>query len=253
MLNVARLRVYFPMTESELQAAAIVEELRGNANPANRTGMARYGINAERAFGMSIPVLRAMAKRLGRDHERARALWATGWHEARLLAVFTAEPQKVTAAEMDIWAGDFDSWDITDQCCSNLFIRTPYAVEKVHAWAKDDREYVRRAAFAMLAALAVHSRTLTDGDFRALLVLVAEAADDERNFVRKAVNWALRQIGKRSPALHADAIGVAERLLERSSSAARWIARDALHELRMESTIERIRARHRKPGAEITT
>lgn len=235
------------MIENEQQAAEIVEELRGMANPANRAGMARFGINTERAFGMSIPVLRAMAKRLGRDHARADALWATAWHEARLLAVFTDEPGKVTEEQMDAWAGDFDSWDITDQCCSNLFVRTPFTVERVRAWAKDDREFVRRAAFAMLAALAVHSRTLPDADFRSLLALVADAADDDRNFVRKAVNWALRQIGKRNLALHADAVALAEQLAARPSPTARWIARDALRELRSASTIARIRARRRMP------
>ncbi|MBE0642514.1 MAG: DNA alkylation repair protein [Bacteroidetes bacterium] len=237
------------MTANEREVVAIIDELRSQANEVNRSGMARYGINTERAFGMSIPPLRAMGKLLGRNHDRALTLWESGWHEARLLAVFTDEPSKVTEAQMDAWALDFNSWDITDQCCSNLFIHTPYAVEKVRQWAVREEEFVRRAAFAMLAALAVHSRTLVDGDFRTLLPLIAAAAEDERNFVKKAVNWALRQIGKRNLALHADAIALAEELAQRASRSSRWIARDALRELHNQGTIERIQvkeAKHRK-------
>ncbi|MFA6232994.1 MAG: DNA alkylation repair protein [Bacteroidota bacterium] len=218
----------------------IVEELRSQTNEVNREGMARFGINTEHAFGMSIPRLRGMAKLMGRNHERALALWSSGWHEARLLAVFTDEPDKVTTKQMDAWARDFNSWDITDQCCSNLFIRTPFAEQKIREWAVRDDEFVRRAAFAMLAALAVHSRTHDDEDFRSFLPLIAEAANDERNFVKKAVNWALRQIGKRNLALHANAIAIADELATRDERASRWIARDALRELHDESTIGRI-------------
>lgn len=224
----------------------IIAELRAQANEVNRAGMARFGINTERAFGMSIPPLRAMGKLLGRDHDRALALWESGWHEARLLAVFTDEAKCVSDQQMEQWASDFNSWDITDQCCSNLFIHTPFAERKVREWSSRQEEYVRRAAFAMLAALAVHSRTLTDSDFRNFLPLISAAADDERNFVKKAVNWSLRQIGKRNHSLHADAICLAEDLAERLSRSARWIARDALRELQSEATIERIRAKENR-------
>lgn len=237
------------MKDNRREVAEIIKELRSQANEVNRAGMARFGINTERAFGMSIPSLRNLGKVLGRSHERALALWASGWHEARLLAVFTDEPKLVTTDQMDAWALDFNSWDITDQCCNNLFIHTPFAEQKVREWASREEEFVRRAAFATLAALAVHSRTLSDGDFRRMLPLIKAAADDERNFVKKAVNWALRQIGKRNLTLHADAISMADELAQRTSRSARWIARDALRELHNEATIVRLRAKAAKPAA----
>lgn len=240
--------LYLRMTDIEREVRGIVEELRAQGSERNRAGMGRYGINVERAFGMSIPSLRGIARLIGRNHELALALWASGWHEARLLAVFTDEAKSVTEEQMDSWAGDFNSWDITDQCCSNLFIRTPFAERKVREWALREEEFVRRAAFAMLAALAVHSRTMTDEDFRSMLPLLRSAADDDRNFVRKAVNWALRQTGKRNMALHADALAMAEELALRPSKSARWIAGDALRELRKPETIARIQSRRPKGG-----
>jgi 3-methyladenine DNA glycosylase AlkD len=236
------------MTDMEREVRGIIEQLRAQGSERNRSGMGRYGINVDRAFGMSIPSLRGTARLIGRNHELALALWASGWHEARLLAVFIDEAERITAEQMDRWAGDFDSWDITDQCCSNLFIRTPFAERKVREWARREEEFVRRAAFAMIAALAVHSTTMTDEDFRSMLVLVCEAADDERNFVRKAVNWALRQTGKRNMALHAEALAAAEALALRPSKAARWIARDALRELRKPETIARIASKRQRRG-----
>ena len=236
------------MTNIEREVRGIIEQLRAQGSERNRAGMGRFGINVERAFGMSIPSLRSTARLIGRNHELALALWASGWHEARLLAVFTDEAERVTAEQMDRWAGDFNSWDITDQCCSNLFIRTPFAERKVREWAQREEEFVRRAAFAMIAALAVHSKTMTDNDFRSMLVLVRGAADDDRNFVRKAVNWALRQIGKRNMALHADALAAAEEIALRPSKAARWIASDALRELRKPETIARIQSKRTKGG-----
>lgn len=236
------------MTDIEREVRGIIEQLRAQGSERNRAGMGRFGINVERAFGMSIPSLRATARLIGRNHELALALWASGWHEARLLAVFTDEAERVTPEQMDRWAGDFNSWDITDQCCSNLFIRTPFAERKVREWAQREEEFVRRAAFAMIAAMAVHSKTMTDQDFRSMLMLVRAAADDERNFVRKAVNWALRQIGKRNMALHADAVATAEDIALRPSKAARWIARDALRELRKPETIARIQSKRPKGG-----
>ncbi|MFZ1730606.1 MAG: DNA alkylation repair protein [Bacteroidota bacterium] len=237
------------MKNSQDDVAEIIAELRSQSNEINRAGMARFGINTERAFGMSIPPLRSMGKLLGRNHERALALWASGWHEARLLAVFTDEAKKVTAEQMDSWVKDFNSWDITDQCCSNLFIHTPFAVEKVREWAERKEEFVRRAAFAMMAALAVHSKTLGDDDFRSFFPLITDKADDDRNFVKKAVNWSIRQIGKRNLALHRDAIALAEELTARSSRSAHWIARDALRELHSEATIERIRLKDSKQNS----
>jgi 3-methyladenine DNA glycosylase AlkD len=236
------------MTDIDSEVRGIIEQLRAQGSEHNRAGMGRFGINVERAFGMSIPSLRGTARLIGRNHELALALWASGWHEARLLAVFCDEAERVTVGQMDRWAGDFNSWDITDQCCNNLFIRTPFAEQKVREWAQRDEEFVRRAAFAMIASLAVHSRTMTDRDFRSMLELVRAAADDERNFVKKAVNWALRQIGKRNIALHNEALAVAEELALRPSKAERWIARDALRELQKPETIARIQSKRPKKG-----
>lgn len=239
------LPLYCRMHRSTQTVDGIVSRLRALGNERNREGMGRFGITVDRAFGVSIPPLRGLARELGRDHARALALWNSGWHEARLLAVFTDEAKQVTEEQMESWVSDFDSWDLTDQCCSTLFIRTPFAADKVRAWAEREEEFVRRAAFAMIAALAVHDRTMTTADFRSLLPLVRDAADDDRNFVRKAVNWALRQVGKRSMALHADAMALAEELAARPSKSARWIARDALRELQKRETITRIERRGR--------
>jgi 3-methyladenine DNA glycosylase AlkD len=225
------------------QAAAILAELRALGSEANRTGMARYGINTDHAFGISMAALRPIARRLKRDHDRAAALWQTGFHEARLLAVLTDEPKKVTAAQMDAWAADFDSWDVCDQACSKLFVKTPFVEDRIALWAEDDREFVRRAGFALLAAYAVHGRSIPDARFVALLALVGRHAEDPRNFVKKAVNWALRQIGKRSPSLHTPALAVAEKLATAEDRTARWIGRDAVKELTDPVQRERIARR----------
>lgn len=237
------------MTKTDQDVRDLIDHLRALGSERNRAGMSRFGITVTRAFGVSIPPLRALARTLGRDHALAAGLWNSGWHEARLLAVFCEEIARVDAAQMEAWVADFDSWDLTDQTCANLFIHTPYALEKVHAWAAREEEFVRRAAFAMIASLAVHSRTMERADFRALFPLLDAAAEDERNFVRKAVNWALRQIGKREIALHADALAFAETLLPRPSRAARWIARDAIRELTRPETIARVNARRSTPDA----
>jgi len=213
--------------------------------------MARYGIATERAFGTGMPAVRALAKVAGKNHELAGALWDSGWHEARILAALVDIPSLVTREQMEAWALDFNSWDLCDQCCSNLFSKTPFAEDMMPAWAGRDEEFVKRAAFALMASLAVHSRTMTDENFIALLPLIELAAADERNFVKKAVNWALRQIGKRSLELHPEAIACAGRLVEMESRSARWIARDALRELHSEATIERVAKK--KPRSGTTT
>lgn len=241
-----RVPLYCAMTKTDQDVRELIDHLRSLGSERNRAGMARFGITVTQAFGVSIPPLRALARRLGRDHLLAAGLWNSGWHEARLLAVYCEEIARVDRTQMEAWAADFNSWDLTDQTCSNLFIQTPFAMEKVHAWAAREEEFVRRAAFAMLAALAVHSRTMEDADFRAVLPLLDAAADDERNFVRKSVNWALRQIGKRTLALHADALAFAETLTQRPSRSARWIARDAIRELSRPETINRIETRRAK-------
>jgi len=224
---------------------AILRELRGLGSAASRAGMARYGINVESAFGVSIYELRKVAKRLGTDHRLAATLWATGNHEARLLACFVDDPAAVTPAQMEAWARDFDSWDLCDQATTSLFDQTPHAFGKAIAWAQREDAWIKRAGFALMAGLAWHDRGTPDAAFRRLLPLVERGATDERNFVKKAVNWALRNLGKRNPSLNRAAVACAERILaaanrrsggERGGSpadrAARWVATDALRELR---------------------
>ncbi len=223
---------------------AILAELQDMGSETNRAGMARYGINVDNAFGVSVYELRKIAKRLGTDHALALALWTTGNHEARLLACFVDDPAVVTEAQMEAWARDFDSWDLCDQATTSLFDLTPHAWTKAREWAARDEEWVRRGGFALMAGLAVHDKAASDQAFLKLLPLIERAAKDERNFVKKAVNWALRNIGKRNRALNAAAIVRAEKIRaaankraggERGGDAAarsaRWVAVDALREL----------------------
>jgi 3-methyladenine DNA glycosylase AlkD len=218
-----------------LTAEEIVREMRALANPANREGMARFGIDASAALGVTVPRIRSIARRAGKSQRLAEELWATGIHEARLLASMVGDPQTITRSTMDRWARDFNSWDVCDSCCCNLFDRTPYAWAKIEKWAANNREYVRRAAFATLAGIAVHDKAAEDQRFLDSLVLIETWAFDDRNFVRKAVNWALRNIGKRNAQLLPAAIASAERIRAQGSRPARWIAADALRELRLKS------------------
>jgi 3-methyladenine DNA glycosylase AlkD len=218
-------------TDTGGDATTLIAELRALGSEENRAGMARFGINTARAFGISIKSLEPLARQYRRDHRLAAALWASGCHEARLLAVLIDDPREVTAAQMDDWAGDLDSWDLCDQACLKLFVKTPFVEEKIKRWAADEREFVRRAGFALLACYAVHGKATPDATFLRFLGLVEEHAKDGRNFVRKAVNWALRQIGKRSPALHGPALSLAERLASSDDKTARWIGKDAMREL----------------------
>lgn len=206
--------------------------MRALANPANREGMVRFGIDASAALGLTVPQIRAIARRAGRSQPLAEELWATGIHEARVLASMVGDPQTITRSTMDRWARDFNSWDVCDSCCCNLFDRTPHAWAKIDKWAGNKREYVRRAAFATLAGIAVHDKTAADQLFLDALALIENYAFDDRNFVRKAVNWALRNIGKRNAQLLPAAIACAERIRTQGSRPARWIAADALRELR---------------------
>ena len=209
----------------------IIQRIKSLANPENVEGMARFGINPANTYGVSVPVLRKMARETGRDHELALALWASGIHEARLLACFIDRPDMVTEEQMEGWVKDFDSWDICDQCCSNLFDRTPVAHEKAVAWCEREEEFVRRAGFVLMAALSVHDKKASDEVFLRFLPLIKEYATDQRNFVKKAVNWALRQIGKRNPKLNGAALKTAEEIKKIDSRSARWIASDAIREL----------------------
>ncbi|MGX8007542.1 DNA alkylation repair protein [Mesorhizobium sp. ORM8.1] len=208
----------------------IVAHLRSIGTEANRTGMARFGINTERALGIGNAELRPLARKLKKNHERALLLWDSGIREARLLAAFTGEPKKIDIALCRRWAGDFDSWEIVDTVV-DLFIETPFWRDLIEEFAADEREFVRRTAFAMLAWSAVHLKKEPDATFLAYLPLIESHAGDPRNFVRKAVNWALRQIGKRSMTLHAPALALAEKLAASSDKTARWIGKDAVKEL----------------------
>ena len=204
----------------------IVKRLESLANADNVAGM-----NAKGTLGVPIPVLRKLAREIGKDHALAAELWATGIHEARMLAGFIDDPRLVTARQMDRWVRDFDSWDVCDQVVSNLFDKTEHAYAKAFEWSGTEAEFVKRAGFVMMAALAVHDKRADDAKLAAFLPVIEGAACDERNFVKKAVNWALRQIGKRSRGLNRLAVESGRRIQSLDSRAARWIAADALREL----------------------
>jgi 3-methyladenine DNA glycosylase AlkD len=209
----------------------IIANLKQLANAQAIEGMARFGIRPAQALGISIPTLRKMAKDIRRNQALALALWDSGIHEARILASMIAEPQLVSAELMEKWANDFDSWDVCDQVCGNLFDKTPYAYQKATQWCQQEREFVRRAGFVMMAELAVHDKKAQDEAFLQFFPLIKQHAGDERNFVKKAVNWALRQIGKRNSHLRTLALECAYEIQDMDSRTARWVAKDALKEL----------------------
>ena len=222
------------------ELATVLEWLERNGSQAGRDGMARYAIPSDKAFGISVGALRQQAKQVGRNHELAAALWDSGWYEARLLAIFIDDPAVVSAAQMDRWCRDFDSWAVCDTACFHLFARTPHAWRKVAQWSRRRDEFVKRAAFALLASLCLHDKKAGDDSFIEGLRLVEQAAGDERNFVKKAVNWALRTIGKRNPQLHAAAVTVAQRLAAGESATPRWVGKDALRDLASPATTRRL-------------
>jgi 3-methyladenine DNA glycosylase AlkD len=208
-----------------------VKWLERRGTKKNRDGMARYGIVAPKAFGVSVANIRQLGKTLGRDHDLAAALWETGWYEARMLTAFVDEPDRVTPAQMDRWARDFDNWAICDHLCFHLFDRTPHAWRKIGQWSSKRDEFVKRAAFALLASVALHDKKEADAPFVRSLRLIENAATDERNFVKKAVSWAVRSVGRRNKDLNAASVAVATRLAESPDRASRWVGKDALREL----------------------
>ena len=218
-----------------------LDDLKHRGTKAQRDGMSRYGLPNDKAFGVGVKDIQVVAKRFGKDHALAAGLWKSGWHEARMLACYVDDPEKVTPAQMDAWCRDFDNWGICDTVCFVLFDRTPHAWKKVDAWARREDEYVRRAAFALLWGLTVHDKTAPDARYLGGLKLVEKAAKDERHFVKKAVSMALRAVGKRNPALHAAALKTSERLALSASESARWIGKDALRELSSASVRRRLR------------
>ncbi|MGA2624637.1 MAG: DNA alkylation repair protein [Bacteroidota bacterium] len=227
---------------------SLLKKLRSLADPEAVGAMARYGIIAKKAYGISTPVLRHIAKEIGKNHGLARKLWSTGVLDARALAALIEDPAMVTEPQMERWVNDFDNWAVCDACCGNVFDKTPFAWKKAREWSRRKEEFVKRAAFSLMAALAVHDKKADDRQFLPFLVIIKREANDDRNFVRKAVNWALRQIGKRSPALNRKAIQTAEEIKRMDSRSAKWIASDALREL-MGDAVQR-RLRRRKPSVE---
>jgi 3-methyladenine DNA glycosylase AlkD len=233
------------MTTADDRVPEILAWLKRRGSKANREGMARFGIVSEHAFGVSVADLRAFAKQLGRDHDLALALWETGCYEARMLTAFVDEPARVTSRQMERWVRDFDNWAICDGLCFHLFDRTPHAWVKVKAWAPRQEEFVRRSAFALLAALALHDKTAADELFIHALPLIRSAAGDERNFVKKGVSWALRGIGSRNERLHAEALTVAHQLADSADRTERWVGKDAVRDLSRPLVLRRVAARGR--------
>ena len=220
---------------------SVLRELKELADPKVREKMAYFGVNVPKAHGISAPVVHALSRRIGKNHGLAEDLWATGIHEAKILATLIGEPEKVTAKQMDRWAREFDGWDVVDAACRYLYAFSAPAWSKVDAWSRRKEEYVKRAAFSLMAYLSYLNKESPDSRFARLFPIIERESDDERNFVRKAVNWALRQIGKRNIALNRAAIETAERIRRRGSRAARWIAADAVRELKSEAVQKRLR------------
>jgi 3-methyladenine DNA glycosylase AlkD len=219
----------------------ILKTLETRSNPAAVRGMAQFGITAAKAYGWSTPALKQLARQIGKDHDLAQRLWATEILEARALAGLIDEKEKVTEQQMEDWARDFDSWAVCDGTCLNLFRYTPFAYKKCRAWSDRQEEFVKRAAFTLMACLAVSDKAANDRVFLGLLPLIKRQAGDGRNYVRKAVNWALRQIGKRNQRLNRAAIEAAQDIHGLNSPSARWIASDALRELRSPAVKQRLK------------
>jgi 3-methyladenine DNA glycosylase AlkD len=220
-----------PPADAQVDARSLLRSLEGLADPARLEGMARFGIDTRTALGVTVTELRTLARGLGRDHALGAELWASGIHEARILASIVDEPDAVTERQMESWVREFDSWDLCDQVCMNLFDRTRFAFDKALEWSAREPEFEKRAGFALMATAAVHRRDVPDRAFHPFLPRIQEEATDDRNYVKKAVSWALRQIGKRSAGLHARAIVTAHRIEAIDARSARWIARDVLREL----------------------
>lgn len=222
------------------RAEEIVEKLKAMARPDQLEGMARFAIGGEGRLGVSVPEMRKLAKTIGKDHELALDLWKTGIAEAKIVAGMIGEPEKLTEKQMEEWVRGFDSWDVCDQVCMNLFEKSPLAQKKIHDWSEREEEFVKRTAYALIACLAWHDKKAEDDVFIRFFPVIKQGATDERNFVKKAVNWALRNIGKRNRCLNEAAIELAEEIRGIDSRAARWIAADAIRELRSEAVQIRI-------------
>ncbi len=219
----------------------VLKKMKAKARPDQLAGMARYGMVRENRLGVAIPDLRKMARELGKNHELALKLWKTEIQEARILAAMIDRPEEVTEQQMEEWVKDINSWDVCDQVCMNLFERTPFARKKIFEWSRREEEFVKRTAFSLIACLAWHDKKAPDQDFIELLPIIKSGATDERNFVKKAVNWALRNIGKRNPGLNRAAIKAAKDIQKMDSKTARWVASGAIRELESEAVQKRLR------------
>jgi 3-methyladenine DNA glycosylase AlkD len=218
----------------------VLKKLKKLSNPKNVKGMARFGIKPDKALGISIPNLRKLAKEIGKNHKLALQLWRSEIHEARILAGMIDEVDKVTEKQMDLWIKGFDSWDVCDQVCANLFDKTSFAFKKAIEWTRREEEFEKRAGFALMACLAWHDKEAGDSKFTKFLPAIKRESIDERNYVKKAVNWALRQIGKRNRNLNKEAITIALVIQKIESKSARWIANDALRELKSKAVQKRL-------------
>jgi 3-methyladenine DNA glycosylase AlkD len=233
--------VRLPKSAKKWTKAAALRELGELADPKVRRKLAYFGVNVPKAYGISSPVLKAFARHIGRDQELAEQLWSSGIHEAKILAALIGESEKVTATQMERWVRDFDSWDVVDTVCCYLYASAKPAWEKIYDWSTRRGEFPKRAAFSLAAYLSYKDKVAEDARFERFLSVIEREAHDERNFVRKAVNWALRNIGKRNLRLNAAAIRSAERIRQQDSRAARWIAADALRELESDTVHARLR------------
>lgn len=218
-----------------------LKEIKKHQNEKNLEGMARFGMSSKDRFGLSVITMREIAKKIGRDHELALKLYNSGYVEGRIIAALIDEPDKVTKRQMDNWVKKLSSWDDTDQVCMNLFDKTPYVLDMIKKWHKSPEEFIKRSAYALIASLAIHDKKAPDEYFIKLFPIIKKGAIDERNFVKKAVNWALRQIGKRNLKLNKQAIKLAEEIRSIDSKSARWIANDAIRELKDEKIINRLK------------
>ncbi len=223
----------------------VLKKLKDLSSARVREGLARFAIPTEKALGVSLPAMRKLSRQIGKNHALAGKLWKAGLLEARLLATLLDEPARVSEAQMDRWAKDFDSWAVCDACCGNLFDKTPMASRKAAEWSRRKEEFVKRAGFALMAALAVHDKKASDGKFLIFLPIIQRESHDDRNFVKKAVNWALRQIGKRNLRLNRAAVRTAEKMRAMESSSAKWIAADAWRELESAAVQRRLKRRSR--------
>jgi len=219
----------------------VLEKLHSKAKPDQLEGMARYGMAVERRLGVSVPDMRKLAKEIGKDHKLALELWKSGIAEARIMAAMVGDPDKLTEEQMEDWVRGIDSWDVCDQVCMNLFEESPLARKKIIDWSEREEEFIKRTAFSLIACLAWHDKKASDDKFIELLPVIKREATDERNFVKKAVNWALRNIGKRNLNLNEAAINIAKEIQRLDSKAARWVASDAIKELESEAVQIRLK------------